>query len=133
MNEEPSSPNRRTTETVTTEQKTEPVAPTPKIEPDTQNHSVFKATQIIWYVAGLVIALLMVRAALALLGANLENGFANFIYAITDPFVAPFRGLLQVGEFQAGVSRLEVETLLAAAIYALATWGIVKAIALARK
>jgi hypothetical protein len=123
MNEDPTT--KRTTEVVETS------APTTKVvEHDRQ---VSKVTQIIWYIAGVLIALLLVRAVLAVLGANLDNGFANFIYALTDPLVAPFRGLLQVGEFQAGVSRLEVETLLAAAVYALITWGITKAVDLTRK
>jgi len=123
MNEDPTT--KRTTEVVETS------APTTKaVEHDRQ---VSKVTQIIWYIAGVLIALLLVRAVLAVLGANLDNGFANFIYALTDPLVAPFRGLLQVGEFQAGVSRLEVETLLAAAVYGLITWGITKAVDLTRK
>lgn len=123
MNKDPTT--KQTTEVVETK---EPVGPV--VERD---RKVSKVTQIIWYIAGVLIALLLVRAVLAVLGANLDNGFANFIYALTDPLVAPFRGLLQIGEFQAGVSRLEVETLLAAAVYALITWGITKAVDLARK
>lgn len=114
----------RTTEVVESDHATRPVA---------HNRSVWKATQIIWYIAGVIVTLLIVRAILALLGANLENAFANFIYVLSDPFVAPFRGLLQVGEFQAGVSRLEIETLLAALVYTLIAWGIAKAVELARK
>ncbi|MDB5165511.1 MAG: hypothetical protein JWM00_401 [Candidatus Saccharibacteria bacterium] len=124
MNEDPTT--KRTTEVV----ETNATATAPEVEHDRQ---VSKVTQIIWYIAGVLIALLLVRAVLAMLGANLDNSFASFIYALTDPLVAPFRGLLQVGEFQAGVSRLEVETLLAAAVYALVTWGITKAVDLARK
>lgn len=122
MNEDPNT--TKTTEVVETTEST------PVVERD---RKVSKVNQIIWYIAGVIIALHFVRVVLAVLGANLENGFANFIYAITDPFVTPFRGLLQVGEFQAGVSRLEVETLLAAAVYALIAWGITKAIDLTRK
>lgn len=130
MNKDPAT--KRTTEVVET---TEPAVVTTRSEApaEKRDRKVSKVNQIIWYIAGVVIALHFVRAVLALLGANLENGFANFIYVITDPFVAPFRGLLQVGEFQAGVSRLEVETLLAAAVYALIAWGITKAIDLSRK
>lgn len=126
MNEDPTT--KQTTEVVET-REVNPQS-TPAVERD---HRVSKVNQIIWYVAGVIIALLLIRAVLALLGANLDNGFANFMYAITDPLVAPFRGLLQVGEFQAGVSRLEVETLLAAAVYALIAWGITKAVDLTRK
>ena len=122
MNEDPTT--EKTTEVVETQQVARPTE---------HNRSVWKATQIIWYIAGVIVTLLLVRAVLALLGANLENAFASFIYALSDPFVAPFRGLLQVGQFQAGVSRLEVETLLAALVYTLIAWGIAKAVALARR
>jgi hypothetical protein len=124
MNEDPTT--KQTTEVVETTELTKPAV-------EERDHKVSKINQIIWYIAGVLIALLLIRAVLALLGANLENGFASFMYAVTEPLVAPFRGLLQVGEFQAGVSRLEVETLLAAGVYALITWGITKAVDLTRK
>ena len=124
MNEDPTT--KQKTEVVETREVSKPAV-------EERDHKVSKVNQIIWYIAGVLIAVLLIRAVLAILGANLENGFANFIYAFTDPLVAPFRGLLQVGEFQAGVSRLEVETLLAAAVYALITWGITKAVDLTRK
>ena len=126
MNEDPNT--KQTTEVVETTEVNPQSAPAVE-----RAHKVSKVNQVIWYVAGVIITLHAVRVVLAMLGANLENGFANFIYAITDPFVAPFRGLLQVGEFQAGVSRFEVETLLAAVVYALLAWGITKAVDLSRK
>lgn len=98
-----------------------------------QNSTVAKIIQIIWYVVGLVVALLAVRFVLALLGANLDNSFAQFIYQLTDPLVAPFRGLLQIGQFHAGVVRVEIETILAAIVYGLIGWGITAAVALAEK
>lgn len=103
------------------------------VETTQQNRAVSKAAQIIWFIVGVIVTILLVRAVLALLGANLENDIASFVYAISEPFVAPFRGLLQVGEFQAGVARLELETLIAALVYALIGWGLVKLVALGRK
>jgi len=114
----------------TTETTVEPVRP---VEKDNQNYAISKTVQVIQYIAGLLLVLLAIRFVLALLGANLANQFANFIYVVTDPMVAPFRGLLQVSEFQAGVSRFEIETLLTMVIYALVTWGITRLILLARK
>ena len=111
----------------TTETTVEPV------QKDNQNYAISKVVQVIQYIAGLLIVLLAIRFVLALLGANLANQFANFIYTVTDPMVAPFRGLLQVSQFQAGISRFEVETLLTMVIYALVTWGITRLILLARK
>lgn len=114
-------------ETQTTETTTRPVVT------DKQNYTVSKIVQVIEYIAGLFVVLLVVRFVLALLGANLANQFANFIYTVTDPMVAPFRGLLQVSQFQAGVSRIEIETILTIVIYALVTWGVTRLILLARK
>ena len=116
-----------------TETTVEPVERVQPVEKDTQNYTISKVVQVIQYIAGLLITLLAIRFVLALLGANLANQFANFIYTVTDPMVAPFRGLLQVSQFQAGVSRFEIETLLTIAIYALVTWGITRLILLARK
>jgi uncharacterized protein YggT (Ycf19 family) len=109
------------------------VQDTPLSRPSTQNKSVGKINQIIWYIVGFIVVILLTRFVLALLGANLDNSFASFIYSITDPLVAPFRGLLQVGQFQAGVIRVEIETLLAALVYGLIGWGITAAVRLAEK
>lgn len=106
---------------------------TEEVRRQPHNRKVSKAAQIVWFLVGIVVTILLIRFALALLGANLENQFASFVYSLSDPFVAPFRGLLQIGEFQAGVSRFEIETLLSAFIYLLIGWGIVKAIELAQK
>ncbi len=100
---------------------------------ESRDQKVGKAAQIVWFITGIILAILAIRVVLALLGANLANGFASFIYSLSDPFVAPFRGLLQVGEFHAGVSRFELETVAAAIIYALIGWGIAAAIRLASK
>ena len=106
---------------------------TRKVNLESHDEHVNRAGRIVWYLVGIIIAFLLVRVILALLGANLDNQFANFIYVVTDPFVAGFRGLLQVGQFQAGVSRLELETIIAALVYALIGWGIVSAIQLFSK
>lgn len=100
---------------------------------ESRDEHINRGTRVVWYLVGVVVTFLLVRFILALLGANLENPFASFIYAITDPFVAGFRGLLQVGQFQAGVSRFELETIVASAVYALIGWGITAAIDLFKK
>lgn len=100
--------------------------------PTERNHGVSKVAQIVWFITGVIVAVLGLRIVLAMIGANLANPFASFIYSLTDPFVSPFRGLLQIGEFQAGVARFELETLIAAIIYLLIGWGIVSAVRLAK-
>lgn len=106
---------------------------TREVNNESRDEHINRAVRIVWFIVGIIVVVLLVRVVLALIGANLENQFANFIYVVTDPFVAGFRGLLQVGQFQAGVSRLELETIVAAIIYALIGWGIVSAIRLFSK
>ena len=79
-----------------------------------------KIAQVVWLLIIIILVLLAIRVMFALIGANLDNEFASFIYTATEPFVLPFRGLLNVGEVQYGVSRLEFETLVAMVIYFLA-------------
>ncbi len=87
-----------------------------------------KLAQVVWLVVVIIVLLLIVRVVFALIGANAENQFASFIYGVTVPFVEPFRGLLQVGEYQIGVSRMEFETVIAIFVYLVAGWGITAAI-----
>src|SRR5579871_60661 len=49
--------------------------------------------RVIWFIAGILLVLLAFRFALALLGANTSNAFANFIFNTSHPFVAPFFSL----------------------------------------
>lgn len=79
--------------------------------------------RIIWYITGVLLVLLAFRFLLALLGANPSNGFANFIYAASHPFVAPFFSLFGY-HLQYGVSRVELYTLVAMAVYALIGYGL---------
>ena len=81
--------------------------------------------RIIWYIAGVLLALLAFRFVLALLGANPNNGFANFIYSVSHPFVAPFFSLFGYN-LRYGVSRFETFTLVAAAVYAIVAFGLAR-------
>lgn len=83
------------------------------------------AARIIWFIAGVLLVLLAFRFVLALLGANPNNGFADFIYTTSHPFVAPFFSLFGY-KLQYGVSRFEIYTLVAMAVYALIAYGLVK-------
>jgi len=83
------------------------------------------AARIVSLIGGIIVALLGIRFVFALLGANPANQFANFIYSVSHPFVAPFVGLFRINE-QLGVVRFEFETLIAIAFWALITWMIVR-------
>lgn len=88
---------------------------------DTHQSNV--ASRIVWYIAGIITILLAFRFVLSLLGANRDNPFADFIYSVTYPLVAPFFGLFGY-EVQYGVSRFEIETLVAIAVYAVIAYAI---------
>lgn len=98
-----------------------------------RDYPLSKLAQIVWFIIGVLVFLLVIRMVLSLLGANPANAFADLIYSLSNPFVAPFRGLLQVGTVELGIARFELETLVAIIIYTLIGWGIVKLINLGRK
>jgi hypothetical protein len=87
------------------------------------------AARAVYLIVGIIEILLIFRFILALLGANRGADFAQFIFDLSTPFVAPFMNLFN---FQTayGTSRLEVETLVAMAVYAVLGWIIVALIAL---
>ncbi|TSD01061.1 MAG: hypothetical protein Athens071425_508, partial [Parcubacteria group bacterium Athens0714_25] len=47
---------------------------------------LYRGTQIVWYLLGLLEILLAFRFILKLLGANMEAGFTSFIYGVTYIF-----------------------------------------------
>lgn len=89
--------------------------------------------RLVNFVAGVLLVLLAFRFVLSLVGANTSNGFANFIYSVSHPFVAPFFSLFGYNNFQYGVSRFEAYTLVAMAVYAIIAWGINYLITLDRR
>lgn len=91
----------------------------------------FTLANIVWYVAGLLDALLALRFLLALLGANPANMFASFIYGISYLFVAPFFTLFRYN-FHYGVSMFESYTLVAMALYAMIAYAVARLITINR-
>jgi hypothetical protein len=85
-----------------------------------QRQFTFRATQLIWLGLGLLEGLLTLRIFLKLIGANAANGFAALLYRFTDLFLMPFVGL--TGTPAAGGMVLEISTLIAMVVYALAAW-----------
>ena len=73
-----------------------------------------------WFFVCLVEGLLALRFALALLGANPNNGFAAMIYGVSWPFVAPFRTLFGVPA--GGGAILETYTLMAMLVVVFVWW-----------
>ena len=85
---------------------------------------LYRGTQIVWYILGLLESLLAFRFVLKLLAANPNAGFSEFIYSITYPFVAPFLSVFKIARVEGSV--LEWTTLLAMLVYWLIAWAIIK-------
>jgi len=85
---------------------------------------LFRATQAVWYILGLLEILLAFRFVLKLLAANPDAGFSSFIYTITWPFTAPFLAVFSRSTLQGSI--FEWTTLLAMFVYWLIAWGIIK-------
>ncbi len=92
---------------------------------------LYRSTQIIWYIVGLVDVFLLLRLFMKLFAANPEAGFTRFIYGITWVFAGPFFLVFQQTDVT-GRSVFEWSTLFAIIVYALFGWLIVKAIVMSR-
>ncbi len=61
-----------------------------------------RGSQFLDYAFYVLYTLLGVRLVLALIAANSQNGFVQFITTITNPFYAPFRGIVASPTTEAG-------------------------------
>ncbi len=88
------------------------VVQTTSVTPGSTNtHSANKSIQIVQYLAGVLALLVGVRFVLLLLGAR-NTGIVQFVYQITEPFVAPYYGILGQSVTY-GPARFEVASILA--------------------
>lgn len=112
--------------TVTTERTTESVPVR-----DRDNGFARVAVNVIYFLEAVLLTLLGLRFLFRLFGANPDNGFANFIYTVSHPFVAPFFGLFNYDE-NLTTGHFEVATLVAIVVYALLAWLLVKLVTIGR-
>ncbi len=85
---------------------------------------LYRGTQVVWYILGLIEVLLAFRFILKLLAANPNAGFSNFIYSVSFPFATPFLNVFRVTRVEGNV--FEWTTLLAMLVYWLVAWGIIR-------
>ena len=78
--------------------------------------SIWTASRVIALVFTVLEVLLLVRFTLKLLGANADQAFVSAIYGITEPLVAPFRGIFAQ---PAGTPVVEVATILSVIFFVL--------------
>ncbi len=101
---------------------------TRQVNTDVKADSKSVVTNVIWYILGLIEVLLALRFVLKLLGANPNSGFVDFMYSITNILTLPFDNIFGIARTNAGnvTSVFEPSILVAAAVYGLIFWGIVK-------
>lgn len=85
---------------------------------------LYRGTQVVWYILGIIEVLLGFRFILKLLGANPGAGFTDFIYGVTNPLASPFLAVFRASRAQGSV--VEWTTILAMLVYWLIAWGIIK-------
>lgn len=86
--------------------------------------ALYRGTQIVWYVLGIIEILLTFRFFLKLLGANGGAVFTDFIYNTTYIFAVPFISVFRVTYIDGVI--FEWTTLLAIFVYWIVAVGIVK-------
>lgn len=83
------------------------------------------ARRIVYYVVGVIVALLALRIVLLLLAANQGSGFVDFVYALSGFFAVPFYGMFNY-QPSYGQSVFEISSVVAIIVYSLAGLGIAK-------
>ena len=83
-----------------------------------------KATRLIWWITGVIEALIGIRVLLKMMAANPGNPFADFIYSLTDLLLWPFSGLTATPS--SGGVVLEVSSVIAMIIYMLVAWLVIE-------
>jgi uncharacterized protein YggT (Ycf19 family) len=85
---------------------------------------LYRGTQIVWYIFGILETLLIFRLILKMLGANPGAGFTDFIYSMTYPFLVPFQSVFNTIVTEESV--IEWTTLLAILVYWLLAEAIIR-------
>lgn len=86
---------------------------------------LYRGTQIVWYILGIIEILLAFRFVFKLLGANGAAGFSQFIYGTTYIFATPFLTVFRSSQVAVG-NIFEWTTLLAMFVYWIIALGIIK-------
>ena len=88
--------------------------------------ALFFIDRIMYYLLDVIEILLVFRFVFKLLGASPTSRFAELVYRLSDPLLAPFQGVM--GSTVAGVSVIEWSTLIAMATFAILTYIVVRLI-----
>ncbi len=102
-------------------------APTRSEQQDAQSD---RGNAWIWYIVGIIDALLLLRMIFHMFGAN-SVGFANLLYNVTGWLVAPFKGIFPSPVVSG--SYFDTASLAAIIVYALIGWAVSRLIDLATR
>ncbi len=94
--------------------------------PSPPGSALDKSIELSWLALGLLEGLFAIRFALKLIAANAGNPFADLVYSFTDLFLKPFEGLTATPTANGMV--LEVSTVFAMVVYALALWVLIRVV-----
>lgn len=86
---------------------------------------LYRGTQIVWFILGIMEVLLAFRFIFKLVGANPGAGFSKFIYGATYIFSTPFLTVFNKTQIAVG-NVFEWSTLLAMLVYWIIAMGIIK-------
>lgn len=86
--------------------------------------AIFRASQVVWFIVGIIEVLLGFRILLKLIGASPASAFTQTIYSFSDPFALPFSGIVRATV--SGFSVLEWSSIIAMGVYAVVAWGIIE-------
>jgi YggT family protein len=89
----------------------------------------YKVAQIVDYILGIVETVLALRFLFLLFGANPNTGLASFIYTISNPLVAPFKGIFASTNVPGAV--FDWSILVAMAVYAVVAYALVRLVEIA--
>lgn len=67
-----------------------------------RSRGLARVSQVVDYIFYVIYALLLMRFLLALLAARSSAGFVQFIVAVTNPFYAPFKGIVASPSVEGG-------------------------------
>ncbi|MCU1268289.1 MAG: hypothetical protein JWM21_4607 [Acidobacteria bacterium] len=67
-----------------------------------RSRGLARISQVVDYIFYVIYALLLMRFLLALLAAKSSAGFVQFIVAVTNPFYAPFKGIVSSPTVEGG-------------------------------
>jgi hypothetical protein len=83
----------------------------------------YRVVQTVWFLLGLVEAIIGLRVVFRAAAAN-DVGFVSFIYGLSAPLVAPFRGI--TSDYASRGNVVEIGSLIAMLVYLIAAYLVVK-------